>query len=123
MPIYEYECASCGCFEHSQSIHDAPLARCPKCRRKVQRLISASSFHLKGGGWYSDGYAGKKAANKDGTAAESKSSDASASESKTSDSKAGESKAPSSAKASPPAGESKAKGKAAARAPASASSE
>jgi putative FmdB family regulatory protein len=56
MPIYEYECAKCGSFEVSQSIHDVPLSRCPKCRRRVQRLISATSFRLKGGGWYNDGY-------------------------------------------------------------------
>ena len=65
MPIYEYECEKCGSFEHSQSINDKPLARCPKCRRKVQRLISASSFHLKGGGWYSDGYQGKSSGSGD----------------------------------------------------------
>jgi len=56
MPIYEYECPKCGAFEHSQSIHDRPLHKCPNCRRKVQRLISASSFQLKGGGWYAQGY-------------------------------------------------------------------
>jgi len=56
MPIYEYECPKCGAFEHSQSIHDRPLHKCPKCRRKVQRLISATSFQLKGGGWYAQGY-------------------------------------------------------------------
>ena len=56
MPIYEYECPKCGAFEHSQSIHDRPLHKCPKCRRNVQRLISASSFQLKGGGWYAHGY-------------------------------------------------------------------
>lgn len=56
MPIYEYECRKCGVFDYEQSIADRPLARCPKCRSKVTKLISASAFHLKGGGWYSDGY-------------------------------------------------------------------
>jgi putative FmdB family regulatory protein len=56
MPIYEYECSKCGIFEYSQSISDDPLRRCPKCRRSVTKLLSASAFHLKGGGWYSDGY-------------------------------------------------------------------
>lgn len=56
MPIYEYECRKCGVFDYEQSIADRPLARCPKCRTKVTKLISASAFHLKGGGWYSDGY-------------------------------------------------------------------
>jgi putative FmdB family regulatory protein len=56
VPIYEYECRKCGVFDYEQSIADRPLARCPKCRSKVTKLISASAFHLKGGGWYSDGY-------------------------------------------------------------------
>lgn len=58
MPIYEYECPVCGVFEHTQSMSDDPLASCATkgCRRKVKRLISSSSFQLKGGGWYSEGY-------------------------------------------------------------------
>jgi len=61
VPIYEYECRKCGVFDYEQSIADRPLARCPKCRSKVTKLISASAFHLKGGGWYSDGYDRKAA--------------------------------------------------------------
>jgi len=58
MPIYEYECSACGhLFEEWQKIADPPVRKCPKCaKRKVQRLVSASAFHLKGGGWYTDGY-------------------------------------------------------------------
>jgi putative FmdB family regulatory protein len=56
VPIYEYECRKCGVFDYEQSIADRPLGRCPKCRSKVTKLISASAFHLKGGGWYADGY-------------------------------------------------------------------
>ena len=56
MPIYEYECRKCGVFEYGQPMSARPLARCPKCRAKVTKLISASAFHLKGGGWYADGY-------------------------------------------------------------------
>jgi putative FmdB family regulatory protein len=59
MPIYEYRCAKCGEFEEMQRITDPPLERCPKCRRKVTRLISNTSFHLKGSGWYVTDYAGK----------------------------------------------------------------
>lgn len=59
MPIYEYECAHCGVFEVSQRITEAPLRRCPKCRRKVQKLISQTSFTLKGDGWYVTDYARK----------------------------------------------------------------
>src|SRR5207237_9242916 len=57
MPIYEYRCAQCGIFEEVQRITDQPLERCPKCRRKVRRLISSTSFHLKGSGWYVTDYA------------------------------------------------------------------
>lgn len=59
MPIYEYQCQRCGVFEHRQSINDDPLRRCPTCRAGVQKLLSASAFHLKGGGWYADGYGSK----------------------------------------------------------------
>jgi putative FmdB family regulatory protein len=57
MPIYEYRCEHCGDFEEMQRITDPPLARCPKCRRKVRRLISNTSFQLKGSGWYVTDYA------------------------------------------------------------------
>ncbi|NLZ16418.1 MAG: zinc ribbon domain-containing protein [Desulfobulbaceae bacterium] len=57
MPIYEYECNQCDkTLEVSQSIKDAPLSTCPDCGQPVRKLISASSFLLKGGGWYADGY-------------------------------------------------------------------
>jgi putative FmdB family regulatory protein len=57
MPIYEYECGKCGVFEASQRITDAPLSKCPTCKRKVRRLISNTSFQLKGSGWYVTDYA------------------------------------------------------------------
>jgi putative FmdB family regulatory protein len=58
MPVYEYACEKCGHeFEASQRITDEPIKTCPKCKaRKVKRLISQTSFVLKGGGWYSDLY-------------------------------------------------------------------
>jgi putative FmdB family regulatory protein len=57
MPIYEYECPSCGVVEAFQGITEDPLTRCPECRRcKVRKLISHSSFHLKGSGWYATDY-------------------------------------------------------------------
>src|SRR5262249_1441445 len=66
MPIYEYECAKCGVIEVSQRISDPSLQKCPNCRRKVQRLISSTSFQLKGSGWYVTDYprggSGKKEA-------------------------------------------------------------
>jgi putative FmdB family regulatory protein len=60
MPIYEYECAACGRIEEAiQKFSDRPLTRCSHCAGKLHRLISQSAFHLKGSGWYADGYAAK----------------------------------------------------------------
>jgi putative FmdB family regulatory protein len=57
MPVYEYECNGCRkVFEMQQRIADAPLSVCPECGGNVKKLISMSSFQLKGGGWYTDGY-------------------------------------------------------------------
>ena len=54
MPIYEYQCSACGHqMEVLQKVSDAPLRKCPECGKpKLQKLISAPSFRLKGGGWY-----------------------------------------------------------------------
>jgi putative FmdB family regulatory protein len=62
MPIYEYACDACGHrFEEWQKMSDPPVRVCPKCKsKKVEKLISQTTFALKGGGWYSDLYAGKK---------------------------------------------------------------
>ena len=70
MPIYEYRCERCGDFEEMQRITDPPLDRCPTCRRKVRRLISNTSFQLKGSGWYVTDYAraGNGGKKKDGAA-------------------------------------------------------
>ncbi len=60
MPIYEYQCTKCGeVFEAFQKITDKPLARCKFCSSRVERLISQSSFQLKGSGWYMTDYARK----------------------------------------------------------------
>jgi putative FmdB family regulatory protein len=57
MPVYEYECSVCKkIFEIQQRVADAPLTVCPECGAEVRKLISMSSFQLKGSGWYSDGY-------------------------------------------------------------------
>jgi putative FmdB family regulatory protein len=67
MPIYEYACGACGHrFEEWQKMSDKPIRTCPKCKaKKVEKLISQTSFTLKGGGWYSDLYAGPKPGAKD----------------------------------------------------------
>ena len=59
MPIYEYECQKCGTFEMTQRITDEPLSKCPTCKGKVKKLISNTSFQLKGTGWYITDYARK----------------------------------------------------------------
>ena len=59
MPIYEYNCGKCGDFEIMQRMSDKPLTTCPTCRRKVTKLISSTTFHLKGSGWYITDYARK----------------------------------------------------------------
>jgi len=57
MPIYEYHCKQCGVFEVSQRITEKPLTICPTCESDVRRLISLTSFVLKGSGWYATDYA------------------------------------------------------------------
>lgn len=54
MPIYEYECKSCGhTLEAIQKMAEDPLTDCPGCNKpELRRLISAAGFRLKGGGWY-----------------------------------------------------------------------
>lgn len=60
MPIYEYRCMKCNNeFEAMQKFSDAPLSKCPTCGGKAKRLISRSSFQLKGSGWYLTDYAKK----------------------------------------------------------------
>jgi putative FmdB family regulatory protein len=61
MPIYEYECQKCGeRLESLQGLHDPALTECPSCGEpELKRLMSASGFHLKGGGWYKNDYASK----------------------------------------------------------------
>jgi putative FmdB family regulatory protein len=64
MPLYEYECEKCGNIEEAfQKFSDKPLKTCGHCSGKLHKLISQSSFHLKGTGWYVTDYAGKKAGN------------------------------------------------------------
>jgi putative FmdB family regulatory protein len=109
MPTYEYECTQGCSFEVQQSIKDDAYATCrvefcPKQRSgiKLRRLISASRFILKGGGWYSDGYSsgsgggggGDKSSSSGGGEKSSSSSDSSSSSTAT---KSESSKAPASA--------------------------
>jgi putative FmdB family regulatory protein len=88
MPLYEYECQSCGRFEALQSFSEKPLKWCPTCSEKgsksaVKRVVSAPAFHLKGSGWYktdygSSGAKGSKSTPSDKGTTDSGSSSASA---------------------------------------------
>lgn len=57
MPIYEYECDDCRrrC-EVIQKFNDEPLTKCPECGGSLHKLVSQSSFILKGNGWYITDY-------------------------------------------------------------------
>lgn len=64
MPIYEYQCQSCAKITEAwQKFSDGPLTVCPHCSGGLKKLISCSSFHLKGSGWYVTDYAGHNAGN------------------------------------------------------------
>lgn len=75
MPIYEYECEECHkVTEQWRSISEEPLTTCPVCQGQMKKLISSSSFQLKGGGWYADGYSHKQPAKCDSPSTSSASS-------------------------------------------------
>jgi len=87
MPIYEYECTKCGRIEEVlQKFSDKPLKKCSRCSGKLHKLISQSTFHLKGNGWYVTDYADKSKAPSTATK-ESKTSSSTDSSSETSDKK------------------------------------
>ncbi len=63
MPMYEYKCPKCGHQEEKLQSFNDPAPNCEKnCDEKkpvkMKRLISRTSFQLKGGGWAKDGYGG-----------------------------------------------------------------
>jgi putative FmdB family regulatory protein len=63
MPTYEYKCDSCGnIFEKVQKMTDKPLSKCPKCGKKIKRLIgTGAGIIFKGGGFYQTDYKGSSA--------------------------------------------------------------
>ncbi len=70
MPVYEYQCSSCGRIEEAfQKISEPPLVTCAHCSGPLKKLISHSSFHLKGSGWYVTDYGGSKSGAKETGAA------------------------------------------------------
>ena len=63
MPLYEYECDSCGHrFEVIQKFSDALVDTCPKCGSKVHKLMSSPAIQFKGSGFYINDYAKKDSA-------------------------------------------------------------
>jgi putative FmdB family regulatory protein len=57
VPVYEYECTKCNeKFEIMQKITDDPLKKCNSCGGKLKKLITNTSFVLKGSGWYVTDY-------------------------------------------------------------------
>lgn len=62
MPTYEYKCPAGHEFEMEQKITDRPLGQCIEfdCKERPVRLISRTSFVLKGGGWSATNYGSPK---------------------------------------------------------------
>lgn len=64
MPIYEYKCGECATiFEAARSVDSRDkliFCRTPRCPGEGKKIVSKTSFILKGGGWYEDGYAKKE---------------------------------------------------------------
>lgn len=61
MPIYEYQCGNCGHqLEAMQKFSDPALTSCPKCAQEtLKKLVSSTSFQLKGTGWYATDFKDK----------------------------------------------------------------
>jgi putative FmdB family regulatory protein len=78
MPLYEYECNQCGRIEEAlQKFSDKPLKKCRHCSGSLRKLISNTSFHLKGSGWYVTDYAKKPSSASNASTTEPKQSKAS----------------------------------------------
>lgn len=63
MPIYEYQCKECKQLfeEWRRHVEDEDAVHaCPICKGEARRLISNTSFALKGGGWYVTDYGSHK---------------------------------------------------------------
>jgi putative FmdB family regulatory protein len=81
MPIYEYGCPDCGHqFDALQKFSDDPITECPSCKaNNVKKKISATSFVLKGSGWYKDHYGLKSGGDSAGSSTSSSSESSSSS--------------------------------------------
>jgi putative FmdB family regulatory protein len=94
MPIYEYVCEKCGKLNEVMQKVDDPAPKCDACgSRKLRRIMSRSSFQLKGGGWYSDLYGNSKTKSSgEGTATSASSSSTTSSSDTRSETKSSEAK-------------------------------
>ena len=58
MPLYEYQCQTCGeRVEVIQKMSDPPYTHCPKCSGEMKKLLSAPAIQFKGSGFYKTDYA------------------------------------------------------------------
>ena len=74
MPIYGYECQSCGHhFEVFRNISDPPLADCPECGGPIRKLLYPVGVIFKGSGFYSTDYKGSKSTSSNGSSSSSSS--------------------------------------------------
>ncbi len=60
MPIYDYQCTSCGFKkEVMRKISEPNLTDCPECGKATfAKQLSAPSFQLNGSGWYATDFKG-----------------------------------------------------------------
>src|SRR5713101_2849672 len=95
VPTYEYECPRCPrVFEVRQRISEPPLTTCDRCGGPVHRLLSATPFILKGGGWYVTDYPSESRKKAQSTESSGSGSDSSSKEAAAKDAKPPESKSP-----------------------------
>jgi putative FmdB family regulatory protein len=85
MPIYEYECLTCGViFDKRQSFNDEPKANCPNGHAETRRLLAAPAIVFKGSGFYiNDSKSSKSKANGSSKSEKSESGSEPKSDSKT----------------------------------------
>lgn len=92
MPLYEYQCDTCGRFEKIVKFSDPPLGACPTCGGNIRKLFSSPAIQFKGSGFYITDYAKKPSQDSSGGQASSdkSSSDKSSGEKSSSEKSSGE---------------------------------
>lgn len=109
MPIYEYSCDKCKKMfeEWTRHIDDNTVQTCPECGGTARRIVSNTSFVLKGGGWYVTEYGNRKGASDSGGSAEKSDSTASSDASAANSSDAASFGSPAKPESPPKAGSAK----------------